>query len=153
MRGNIHLSTKDTVEECDALLVIAILDALFDHVACKLVSGKVLDITQHKIDDALAVGCLAMFNDMLSYVVSKLVLDQICREFGEICKDKLLDSRISLLEETLDDSAAICVCGVVNDVVGQGEVDEASVFAWHYLNDFLNHVVALFINHEIDDIA
>ena len=96
---------------------------------------------------------LASVQDVLHYVVAVLVLYESLDVSVQLLQDwRGLVAR-AVLQDPLDDPAAVGMGGEVVDLTSEGVNNELEPGGFHRLDTFLNHVVSVLVFHTLENIA
>ena len=90
---------------------------------------------------------------MLDHIVAVLVLDESLDVSVELLQDGVGLVARAVLQDPLDDPAAVWMCGEVVHLTSEGVNDELEPGGLHRLDTFLNHVVSVLVFHTLENIA
>lgn len=100
-----------------------------------------------------SVLLLAIFNDVLDNIVSKLVRDECCSASMQLSQDRLAVLLLAVFQHPLDDSAAIWMGGKSVHLAFEGVDDELHILRRNPLDGLLDHMVAILISDTLQDMA
>lgn len=139
--------------DINTLVLSTELDALLDHITCEFVLRVCQQLAHDDVDHAGAIRLIAVLNDMLDDVISKLIRDQVGGAGVELSHDGLSVDLFAVLEHSLDDTAAIWMGCQSVDLATEGINDELNVLGRNALNRFLDDVVPILVTNALEDMV
>lgn len=136
-----------------SLALLAELDTLLNHIAGELVLGVSKELRHHDLNHAGPILLLAVLNDMLDDVVSKLVGDEVGSASMKLSQNGFTVHLFAVLQHSLDDTAAIGVCSEAVNLAPEGVDDELDILRGHTLDSLLNDMVAILVSHALEDVV
>lgn len=115
--------------------------------------GEGEKLAHDQLDDALAILRLAILDNVLSDVVAVLVGNEDLSRGVELAHDLRLVALGAMLEQPLDDPAAVGVRGQGCHLSTHSVHDEVNVLSRHQLNDLLHNMVAVLVLDDAQDLG
>lgn len=135
------------------LTLFSELDALFDHVAGKLVLRVSEELRHDDLDHARPVLLVAILNDMLDNIVSELVGDEIGSASMKFGQNGFTVDLFTMFQHSLDDTAAVRVSSKSVHLAAEGVDDELHVLRRHTLDGLLNDMVTILVSHALQNMV